>query len=118
MPSKSHAAQEEARATLRGILSPGDTVHTLLRHVARSGMSRNIACVIVRDGELRDITWLVSKALGWPVRNSGRTGEGVVVGGCGMDMGFHLVHSLCYALWPDWKGETLRAGYQLTQRWM
>lgn len=107
MPKLTKAAQAEradALAKLREVLSPGDTVHTILRHVSRSGMMRHISLVIVdpRDGALFDITWLAAKALQEPVdRSSG----GIKVGGCGMDMGYHLVYHLSYTLFPDGFGD-------------
>lgn len=39
--------REEAVAQLRKMLKPGDTVHTILRHVSKSGMSRRIDLVKV-----------------------------------------------------------------------
>lgn len=29
------------------------------------------------------------------------SGDGLIVGGCGMDMGYHLVYALARKLWPD-----------------
>jgi len=85
----------EAKAQLRKWLKPGDTVHTILDHVSRSGMSRDIRVVILRDGEALHPNYSVSVVLGLPRASRG---DGMRVGGCGMDMGFHIVHSLGYAL--------------------
>lgn len=88
----------EAIAQLREWLKPGDTVHTILRNVSRSGMSREIGVVILRpDGVTLHPNWSVAKALG--LRQGKR--DGVIVGGCGMDMGFHLVSNLAYILYPN-----------------
>ena len=87
--------QEEALTALRDMLPPGTTVHTILRHVSRSGMMRHIS-VIGPNNE--DITWQVARALGEKINP--KTG-GIKVGGCGMDMGFHLVYSLSYRLYPE-----------------
>lgn len=94
-----------ALVQLRQWLKPGDTVYTVLRHVSRSGMQREIGVVLLLTGrqekgsEIVDLhpNYLVSKVLGWP------TGErdGIKVDGCGMDMGFHLVYSLSRCLFPD-----------------
>jgi hypothetical protein len=46
-----------------------------------------------------DISYLgynIAQALDWKYD---RDREGIKVGGCGMDMGFHVVHSLGYALY-------------------
>lgn len=88
----------EAIAQLREWLKPGDTVHTILRHVSRSGMSREIGVVILRpDGVTLHPNWSVAKALG--LRQGKR--DGVIVGGCEMDMGFHLVSNLGWILYPN-----------------
>lgn len=103
------AEKAEAIAKLREILKPGDTVYTILRHVSRSGMTRSISCVVRGAEGPYDIDWLVRRALGLPFdRNRG----GVKVGGCGMDMGFHLVYSLSRVLWPGCAPDTL------THRWL
>lgn len=117
--------QEKAIEQLRAELKPGDTVHTVLRHVSRSGMQRRIDVVLLRDGDTRYLTWLVAKALG--LRSTGN-GDGVVVGGCGMDMGFHIVYELGSVLWPkgaDYvsgrngsKASEPCGGYCLKQRWI
>ena len=117
MTKQQKTEQAEAIATLLTIIKPGDTVYTVLRHVSRTGMSRTIACYVIQDGQPRWITSLVSRALGYgKLRNVGRTGEGIHVPGCGMDMGFHLVHSLSYKLW-GYGPEVKDAGYQLRHEW-
>jgi hypothetical protein len=56
-----------------------------------------------------------------------RNREGIVVGGCGMDMGFHLVYNLGATLWPKGtekphgtrNGEPdTSGGYALKSRWI
>jgi hypothetical protein len=96
--------REEACEHLREVFKPGDTVKTILRHVSRSGMSRRISVVACEDGSPRDVSWYVAKAMGEPVK--GRAGHvqdvGITVGGCGMDMGFHLVYGLSHTLYPSY----------------
>lgn len=92
------AARDEARVRLRKELKPGDTVHTVLRHVSCSGMMRYISPVIVRnDGSIWHPDWLVATALDWAVAPD----RGIKVRGCGIDMGFELVYVLSQALFPD-----------------
>ena len=91
--------KQDAIIALREILKPGDTVHTILRHVSRSGMYRRISLVAIRDGQPLNIDWLCLRA-GVGNRPRGRD-EGLGVGGCGMDMGFALVYELSHTLWPD-----------------
>lgn len=89
--------RDEAIAKLREWLKPGDTVYTVLRHVSRSGMQREIAVVVMKDGQPLHPNYSVAKALG--CRQGKR--DGLIIGGCGMDMGFHLVYSLSRTLFPD-----------------
>lgn len=135
---------EKAIKQLRDLLSPGDTVYTVVVHVSRSGMTRHIKALIPTtethakwetDGEtredeerpaIRDISYLVAPAVGMRMPKDDRA---VVVQGAGMDMGFHLVYELGCALWPDgfktwpgyWRNEPLDfdpdGGYALRQSW-
>ena len=100
MSRQSLAQQEKQEAIdyLRTILEPGDTVYTILRHVSRSGMMRVIGAIQMTEDSPNDITPRAAKALGEPLD---RDRWGVKVGGCGMDMGFHLVYNLSYTLFPD-----------------
>ena len=91
------AQQTEARESLLKILKPGDTIYTITRHVSRSGMMRRISAFIVKDGKIIDLDWYIAKT-GLFARKYPE--EGLVVGGCGMDMHFHVVHSLGRFLYP------------------
>lgn len=93
--NKTERAEQLAR--LREWLKPGDTLHTVLRHVSRSGMQREIGLVIVTpNGDTLHPNYAASIVLG--MRQGKR--DGVIVGGCGMDMGFHLVYNLSHAMFP------------------
>lgn len=85
----------EALAYLRKLLRPGDRVYTVLRHVSSSGMSRRIDLYYICRNEPVYLTGYVAAAMDERVHRDG----GMTVGGCGMDMDFHVVHSLGYALW-------------------
>jgi macrodomain Ter protein organizer (MatP/YcbG family) len=89
--------RQQAIDWLREQLKPGDTVSTILRHVSRSGMQRRISCIINTENGPFDADYWVSKAIGVRLHEKG----GIVMGGCGMDMGFHLVYMLSHRLWPD-----------------
>ena len=84
---------------LRDKLTPGRTVYTKLTHVSRSGMSRSIECYLAQGRDnLTDITWLVARATNSRLdHNHG----GIVMQGCGIDMGFALVYGLGRTLYPD-----------------
>ena len=95
--------RDEAITKLREHFKPGDTVYTVLDHVSASGMTRHIRVVLpfTRDDGTVDFlhpNYLVGKALG--VRQAKR-GDGLVVGGCGMDMGFHLAYNLGRVLFSE-----------------
>jgi hypothetical protein len=108
--TKKQRERDEARARLLEMLHPGDTVHTVLRHVSRSGMSRSISAIIYdEEGNNYNIDYLVSRLLDCPY--DGKNG-GVKRGECSMDMGFDLVYNLSSRLWPD------DGGYALKQMWL
>ena len=104
--SKAEAAQEEeqARKDLRKLLPPGSSVWCRVEHVSASGMSRILTFQIpmrVRGRlVIQDITWRVALATGHKL--SDKPCWGLRVGGCGMDMRFHVLQNLSYALhgWP------------------
>lgn len=118
---------------LKPLLVPGSTVYTKVDHVSRSGMSRVISAYVVDNGEIRDISYYVSEVLGW---KRDKNHYGVKVGGCGMDMGFHMVYSFSRRLYPNgfhcvgdkcpsndhFNGEDNEVhsdgGYALKQRWL
>lgn len=108
--------KEQARDYLRGLFDAQDNprAFTILRHVSQSGMSRDISVKVVdEDGDLRDVTYYVALLIGQAPKD--RNGQRVVrVNGCGMDMGFHLVYELSYALYKDDKD---RAGYVIRHEW-
>jgi hypothetical protein len=90
-------------------------IRTVLRHVTSSGMSRDISLFYVKNNQILNITYYAARAIGW--RNVERNGSGAVrVGGCGMDMGFHLVYTLSRTLYASSDG--VDAGYRLAQRWL
>lgn len=141
MTKAQQAERDDAITRLREILSPGDTVSTILDHVSRSGMTRHIRVLVPyvqKDGTVDYLhpNWLVATAIG---ARLAKRGDGVVMGGCGMDMGFQLVYTLSRILFPDGfdcAGERCRSndhsngdrkrtphhhhdgGYALSQRWL
>lgn len=95
----------QAREQLREAfgLKPGATVYCILRKRSASGMRRHISLLTVRDGRIADVSFFAARALRLKAdRDSG----GIVVSGCGMDMGFHLVYELGRALYPEGYGCT------------
>src|SRR5450631_3252538 len=93
----------EAFNTLHSMLKPGDTVYTVVESVSRSGMSRVIRAVIMKTGDdgqpyMLHPNYSISQLLELP---RAAKGDGVKIGGCGMDMGFQLVYLLGSAMWPN-----------------
>jgi hypothetical protein len=76
-------------------------------------MTRAISLKVIKDGQLYDITYAVSRALGEKCADA--NGHNVIkVQGVGMDMGFHLVYNLSSVLFAGQE----RAGYELKQHWI
>jgi hypothetical protein len=96
--TRKNAERQEYIEKLRELLKPGDVVYTTVKHVSRSGMSRSIDVKIIRGNEPQWLSYWVAKAcdFGFDERR-----EAVKVGGCGMDMGFHIVYTLGGVLFPD-----------------
>lgn len=86
---------EKVRAMLENV----DTVYGIVRHVSASGMSRDIDLYIIADNCPVYLTGYASTILNYPLAKS----RGMKVGGCGMDMVFHCVSSLAYAIGRDYK---------------
>lgn len=88
---KQEKATEQLAALneLHELIKPGDTIYTILRHVSRSGMSRVIDAFIQTEDGPFPVGWLMARAGGLKFD---RDRGGVVMGGCGMDMGFELVY--------------------------
>ena len=115
--TKRYTADEiaESMARLKKALKPGQTIRFVVTHVARSGMQRSIEFYIPcvervwdtsrnkgfggyrRQLGIDSITFDMSRVLGYRID---RKNGGIVVGGSGMDMGFHCVHTLGHRLWP------------------
>jgi predicted HAD superfamily phosphohydrolase len=119
MPTVKISKADKAQAVerLRELFDelPKKVAYTVTRKVSSSGMTRRISVFVVdNDGDLRDISYYVGAVLGWSITDvmGHRT---VRVDGCGMDMGFHLVYSLSYALYRADGVE--RAGYMIRHEW-
>lgn len=109
MSKQSEKERQEAIEQLRQWIKPGDTVYTVLDHVSSSGMTRHIRVVVpMIEGQNGNSkvdfihpNYSIGKALGY---RQAKRGDGLVVSGCGMDMGFAVVYDLAHVLYG--------AGYQ------
>lgn len=122
-------AQKNAIAFLRKTLKPGKTVYTIVRKVSSSGMSRQISTFIRSKAGIINLDWYVANALEY--KREPKHGA-LKIGGCGMDMGFHVVYNLGRKLYPngfklaknqhgrngDKSGIDTDGGYALKQEWL
>ena len=122
--------QEEINQLKQWIESNSYVVLTVLRHVSKSGMIREISVVIpmINHGRTQNydgsilphaIPDHVSQFYHPSYTIAGILGRGyseknghnaVICHGCGMDMGFDLVYNLSSALYGD--------GYKIRQEWI
>lgn len=90
--------RKEATQYLKNLIKPNQIIYTILTKVSTSGTYRHIKVMIVNDGKIKNISWSIAKAgIGTYKDNTGSIG----VSGGGMDMGYHIIHSLSSMLWPD-----------------
>lgn len=99
--------QDDAIDLLRQYLPSGSEALLVLEHVSQSGMARDIKVYANHGTGPYHLSHLV-EAAGLGKRRKNR--DGVRVGGCGMDMGFHLVYNLSTVLYGD--------GYAIKHRWL
>jgi len=103
----------EAIKTLLEHIKQGDTIYTILRHRARSGMSRSISLLHLREGVPWEIDYFAAIAMGNKIDDKN---GGIKIGGCGMDMGFELVYRLGHTIWSN--ASAGDSGYSIKQRWL
>lgn len=110
---KTNTERQEAIDRLKSWLTPGDTIYCVLAHKSASGMRRVIRFYKITTSaetgkqETWELSGNIAKALEYGYNDQH---EGVVVNGCGMDMGFSVVYNLSDKLFTD--------GYQLTSSWL
>ncbi len=127
MTIKAQKEQErnEAIKDLKKLLGTKNRViYCNVNHVSKSGMSRDISFHIVKKNDIIGINFYVAK-----ITENKRTDRGIRVGGCGMDMGFHIVYQLGRYLYPGGDGKTIigrngdkepetDGGYLIKHRWL
>ena len=91
----------EALDRLREILSPGDTLHAIVKHMGRSGMYRSIDIYMIRDNEPRWVSGLIARAGLFRLDKY----DALRVGGremnTGLHTGLHMVYETSRRLFPD-----------------
>lgn len=98
--------EEWAESRLRTLAPRGTVLTTIVRHVSQSGMQRAIQVVGV-DGDRVpiDLTYYIACIGLWKIHPNH---PGLKVNGAGMDMAYHVVHTLARRLYGD--------GYALDHR--
>ena len=94
--------KKEILEFLKTKLENNDTIYTNLKHVSKSGLTRDIQLMVIKDNEPLFLNYYVSKYLGYRIVNGG-----LRVSGGGMYMGFHLVYNLASKL-----------GIELNHQWI
>ena len=122
--TKKQQKQEEfeyaKKQLLEFFVKEGDTVYTVIRSVAPSGMSRTMSLKVAKNGKIVDLTYYASIVLDYPLVEVNGS-RAIRVGGAGMDMGFHVVYSLARVLFREkYEGQpdAVDAGYSLDQAWL
>ena len=107
--------KESAKEYLRSIFDGQErpVAYTSLKWISSSGMSRDMKVLAVKNNQILDITWYIAKLDIGTLKE--RNGQRVVrIGGCGMDMGFHVVYTLSAVLY----GYQERGAYKINQEWI
>lgn len=141
MPSHRPKKYDDTADILRGWFPKGSTAYTTVEKVSGSGMTRHIRVMALtvekryratkaNGGQLHrtreaagplarvehvpeiiNATWTAAAILGYRVDDND---GGMIVQGCGMDMGFHIVYGLSATLY----GHADRGGYAISHRWI
>ena len=99
--TQKEADKTHAIAELQSIVPQYSNVYGLVAKVSHSGMTRRIRLFIVTGKKtIRDISYRAAQVLGWSENENG-----IRVTGCGMDMIFHTISTLSYALGYDKDGK-------------
>ena len=91
--------KNNAKTVLKNNIKENDLIYYVVTHVSQSGMYRHIKFLYHNGKELENISHLISDLLDYKWKDNGSLG----VGGCGMDMGFHVISQLASELFGDYK---------------
>jgi hypothetical protein len=110
MGNEKQENMQRAKVELKRLIekTKNKTIYTYTEHVSKSGMRRHIKPIVIVDGEPINISGYIAD-MGLFQRVKMGKGDGVIVKGCGADMGFHIVYSISRALYGD--------GYALKHKW-
>lgn len=86
--------KETAKEFLIKLLSKKNTIYSLVRHISKSGMCREIDFFCCENNDLVRITYEISKVLKSKI---GKTG-GIRIKGCNTDLTIGLINELSMSL--------------------
>ena len=87
---------ENIKNEILSILGEKREIVTMVTKVAKSGMSRRIKIFVIKNDSLLNITYHASQLLKLRIND-----DGVLVGGCGMDMQYWITSAISHALFDN-----------------
>jgi hypothetical protein len=95
---KHNEIAENTTKELLEMIEEYDTIYMVLKHTSASGMQRSIDCYIIKDNKPLWIGSMIERITGlrWD-----KIHGGVIIRGCGMDMGRALIRHISSALFDD-----------------
>lgn len=94
--NKKELESKESIKILKEYLKKDITIHSIIRNVSSSGMTRNISFKITDKDNILDVSYHIARALKYPFNDKKHA---IKITGCGMDMAFHVVHNLSHVLY-------------------
>lgn len=82
--------KSEAKEYLLSLIKNDDVLYTNLMSVSKSGMTRKLKVIYIKDNEPLFLNYYIAKILDYKLYDDGS----IKVTGCGMDMGYHLIDVL------------------------
>ena len=107
MNTKDISVEEKAIHTLQELAPPASRIYVVVRYVSSNGMRRHMSFFAIQHNVPMCLDRLIVDAGLFPW-NKARTA--LLVSGCGMDMGFHVVYELAYLIYKN--------GYALYHSWL
>lgn len=99
------------------LLDDKPTIYTIVRRVSPNGMSRDMSFFCINNGQLINITYLVSLIVDEREPKQNKYHEHIIrVNGAGMDMVFHMVYTLGNILFRDIEQDIDNSGYLLNYK--
>jgi hypothetical protein len=92
------AINEISLNRLQAEVFPGSTIYSICRHVSASKITRSYAFLIIKDGELWEITYMIARAIGYHVNDAH---GGIETRGYGKEGAHHLVMDVARKLFND-----------------